>query len=571
MALIKINMERKRVILAVFVVVFIIVIYTVADWNRIMEVNLDHTFWTQNHSTLHHEQQNLENTLGPQIRSALGSKETADLNLKHIKFWENEQVCENALLSNDLIMTSEAYSTFNLIHFDKESGLTKVIIVAKSWKNVPKKVGGDLFLLWAEQVKGDGRSAGIVTDNKNGTYTGEVRIYWSGNTSIKLKLGATLENYCRRRRAMIKYGNSVFALSKPWGIQGVFKRNAASENTRCAIGDRIRGYVQTCNFTSLNDESPWFCGKPKHPNLSCNDIFEFNQGLFPKIASDSYQNSSEVISKPGRGELKHNVTFNSKIKNGLLSLDCRRRSKRDSWFTSGGFFLNGTWSYPLCHNKMVFDIQAYKRCLKNKTVACLGDSTVRQYASYFLSEIKSIPLVNLKNLASKNRMYHPTAEFTGEGIRIIYKKHELPFYHPHVPPNGITSLAREIDALSQSKIPGKNLIVLINYNSHLQAFPPDKIRMRLQRIARSLETLMQVKPETRIFLKGPHVHSGGHNLGLRAALVEMDIIFQEFNHLIDKIIYLDVWSISVAFNNELLHPGKSALSSQIQQLMSYIC
>ena len=89
-----------------------------------------------------------------------------------------------------------------------------------------------------------------------------------------------------------------------------------------------------------------------------------------------------------------------------------------------------------CETKTTFSKDAFRKCLKNKTVVFLGDSTVREYASVLLPD--NIPLLSIdhKSRNSENRTYHPQSTFTEYGIRIVYKKHELPFHHPNVPVNG---------------------------------------------------------------------------------------------------------------------------------------
>ena len=482
-------------------------------------------------------------------------------------------------------MTSENHSKFELTAFSKESNMCKVRIVAVSWSNVPKKVGGDIFLLWAEQTTGDGRIMGHVIDNKDGTYTGKIKCFWPGITTIKVKLGSTLENFCRRKRAMTRYGNSAFAMKKPLGIEGTFQNGGTQETTRCGLHEGIKGYSRKCNLTKLNDGSPWFCGKPSSENLKCSDIYEYNIKEFRRSEILPHQDSSEIISRKGHGELNHTVVFNfnsittEKPAEAEKNVICGNQSQLNSWFTSGGNYLNGFWNgqdrstarSSNFHQK-VFDIKTYRKCLSNKTLVFLGDSTVRQYAAYFLSEVLLLPKMDLKNLKSKNGTYHPAIDFTRFDIRVIYKKHELPCHYIHVSARGITSVSGEIQGLSQSPISGKDLILLFNYNSHMQAFPPNHIRERLNRIAKSVESLLKAKPETTVLLKGPHVFFNDAKwFDLRVSLIVKDIILKEFQHLFDRISYLNVWSITVAFNNEHLHPMGTAFKSQIQQLMSYIC
>ena len=550
-----INMKNQKVLASIaFVPVYFVILYHSGNWNHILNTTFNSTLMSE-----------------PSSRQQ--SKLSMKFKLENVQFWKNDILCRRTHLDNNLNMTSETLSNFD-ISCDKANSTCSVKIYALGWSKERKTVGGDMFLLWAEQTNGDGRTVGHVTDNGNGTYTGIIKFQWTGKTAIKVKLGCTLENFCRRKNAMVKYGNSVFAIKIPWGMKSMFQNNHTREETRCGIYDKIQGYYTLCNLTHLNDGSPWFCGKPNNLKLNCEDIFEYNVGNFMRLSGDPYPNSSEVISKFGHGILKRAVTLIHVIpvKHKQPKTICRSVSKRQSWLSTEGYYLNGKWNMPYCSSKISFSKEAYRTCLKNKTMVVLGDSTVRDYASYFLSQTISVPLIDLKHRKGKHNTYHPASDFKQYGVRIIYKKHELPFHHTHVPINGVTSLATELTKLARNNIPGDDLIVLINYNSHMHAYPPDEVRVRLKMIVAALDVLFKEKPSVSVFLKGPHVHfSDNRFFDLRVALIHKDMIFEEFQHLFDKIIYLDVWSITTAFNNEVLHPVSNVLRSQIQQFMSYIC
>ena len=494
--------------------------------------------------------------------------------MESLQLWEDDKIGDKVDLNNDSNMTSEQLSYFD-ISCDKVISICKVHIFALTLSHKKKTMGGDIFLLWAEQSGRDGRGVGRVTDNGNGIYSGVITFPWTGETVIKVKLGNTLENFCRRKNAMVKYGNSAFALRLPWGMTATFLNKFEREDTRCGIYNKIQGYPTVCNFTHLNDGSPWFCGKPNNYKLKCEDIIEYNEGNFKRLRGDPYPNSKEVITKFGHGILKQSVTLKRvtkrKYRKGPRE-SCRTVSKRQSWFQSGGYYLNGKWNIPYCDRMISVTKEAYRTCLVNKTLVFLGDSTVRDYASFFLSETIYMPLIDLKNRKGINNTYHPNSDFKQNGVRIIYKKHELPFHHPHVPIKGVTSLATELLKLARNDMPGDDLIVLFNYNTHMHAYPPDQVRVRLKRIVRALEVLFKEKPSVSVFLRGPHVcFNDNRFFDLRVSLIHKGIIFEEFQHLFDKITYLDAWSITTAFNNEYLHPIHNALNSQIQQFMSYIC
>ncbi len=115
-------------------------------------------------------------------------------------------------------------SSFSQIRLDKfEDGKAAVTIQTYDGKNKRISVGGDVMLVWAEQVDGEGRSSGIVRDNMDGSYTGHVNIYWRGRTHINANIASSAVNTCLRYNALKRYDNVVYSLQVPWGINGIFK------------------------------------------------------------------------------------------------------------------------------------------------------------------------------------------------------------------------------------------------------------------------------------------------------------------------------------------------------------
>ena len=120
-------MENKRAFSIGFLVMLFVVIHMFGNWNRIPGLNISQKLLKQSLNLRNHQ--------------------PLELTLEHIKFWTDDQICKNVTFSNDLNMTSETHSTIKLVTFDKERGLCKVNITAMNLLKVPKKVGGDLFVL----------------------------------------------------------------------------------------------------------------------------------------------------------------------------------------------------------------------------------------------------------------------------------------------------------------------------------------------------------------------------------------------------------------------------------------
>lgn len=85
-------------------------------------------------------------------------------------------------------MTNRTYSKIILINISNDTGVVISKIIAYNGYTKRKTVGGDVFVLLGEQVDGDGRIAGEVTDNIDGTYTGTLKPVWKGRTVIMAQL-----------------------------------------------------------------------------------------------------------------------------------------------------------------------------------------------------------------------------------------------------------------------------------------------------------------------------------------------------------------------------------------------
>ena len=472
---------------------------------------------------------------------------------------------------SDRNMSSPLHSTLRLIQ--QEGGDTVYVeIRAVNGYNITKTTGGDLFILWAEQVEGDGCTSGHVDDNNNGTYFGYIKLYWTGLSIIKAKLASTVENFCIRRHAITKYGDSAFAMKNPRGIKATFKTKMQEvEETRCGNQYPLFGYKHVCTFTHLNDDSPWFCGAPISRQLTCATICDFISFSSPHIKDAlSPKEREETVNDLEHRQLNKTITIMATYAANTNKTPCHKLPKEMSWTEnppSSGFYLNKTWHNLNCKNTITFHSRSYQTCLKNKTLVILGDSTTRQYVNYFMSQVLKLPKINLKNYSS----FHSLIEFKNFGIHLIHKRHEQPYYWPRTRATEITSQGTEINKLAKSDIPGKDIIVVAHYCAHLLAFSSELFRFIVRRLANSIKNLLKVKHEAYVFIKGPHIFFGHETFDVRISLNQKNIIFEEFKDLKTKVIYLDTWTITAAHNSEQLHPNDPTLTSLIQQLMTYLC
>lgn len=479
-------------------------------------------------------------------------------------------LCRHVDTINRHRMTSLKFSKMKLLYNNNEGNIT-VTIETFDMRNERKIVGDDVIVVWASQVDGDGRVSGHVIDHKNGSYTANIKVFWTGMTKVRAKLASSLENICLRIKALTKYGNTVFAMQNAWGIRGTYRTNLIKELTTCGANNIIFGYKKVCNFTSLNGGMSWYCGKPKHKTIKCSDIESFGTGPF----YNGMVPQKEKIQNNGHGFFKHALSLDIQtFRKEIRKYECSERPPLLSWNDTepSGYWLNNKWNFVNCISNIKYNDPFYARCLKNKNLLLIGDSTVRQYAEYFIENVLGLGHVNMRDALGANGQYHANNLYKNHGINVMYLKHEMPFHNPNFPAKGIVSVPQILHSLENNSFRNGSLIVIINYNSHFSAYPPSKFRERIRHLVTAIESFVTRNPNTKIFFKGPHLTIDDTRwFDPKMSQLYKKIIYEEFIKLTNHVVYLDVWSITVTHNSDYLHPIGDAFSSQIHQLMSYIC
>ena len=469
---------------------------------------------------------------------------------------------------------SVASSQFSRLEFmSRKDNVYVVRVIVFDGRNVQKNVGGDVIVLWAEKKHGNQSVAGHVVDNHDGTYTGKLRIYWIGETVIRAKLVSAFEHQCVRSNALYQYGDSNFAREEGFAIFAVFIKRKSMTRTLCSTDD-FNNKKQLCNFTHMNDAMPWYCVHPKGDSFKCADFKFFRSSVFSTNAFPSQMKISNLDYGTIQYSLKASIYQITKV---TYTTKCWQKPCRHSWFNeyATGYLSRGRWISIVCDNHdMPLSVNFYQKCLRGKHITLLGDSTVNQYMNYFLEYVLDLPeQSSLQDDFYNNKVtFHSNKTFHNYGITVVYKRHEYPFYGTKAPSINVTSVASAIYELARSDINSENLVLLVHYNLHFHAYPVKSFGYRIKAVVNALSHLLAVKPASTIIFKGPHLITDANRwFDNRLALIYKDIIYDEFSALFDKVFYLNTWDISIATNEEKMHPNGNSSRSQIQMLMSYIC
>ncbi|XP_071504007.1 NXPE family member 3-like [Diadema antillarum] len=144
----------------------------------------------------------------------------------------------------------------------------RVVITARDEKGRSRQVGGDFFRakIVSKEVKASSRTDGEIVDLGNGTYHADFTLRWPGRVDVyvMLVLGGHAAFIMDRMQA--EFPSRARYLAK-------FKKGEVLEVTGCDI-DHVTNKSNECDFTDKGSVVPWFCEKPKHPNLTCEDWYK---------------------------------------------------------------------------------------------------------------------------------------------------------------------------------------------------------------------------------------------------------------------------------------------------------
>ncbi|XP_071087436.1 NXPE family member 3-like [Haliotis cracherodii] len=430
-----------------------------------------------------------------------------------------------------------------------------------------KNKGGDNVRVWMSEASKDARAAGVVTDNKDGTYTGTLKALWTGSPKIEAAIASRKENVDIFYRVYHDY----YTLRN---LSAMFESDGVQEETLCLPIPNIRGFENVCNLTAENYGLPWYCGKPSHRKLLCHDF----TGLREPDKQPSPFTPHEA--KFFEGHLLHQKLPTSvaiKVTSEqdtvpLPSVPCNKTPLRKSWEASTpiGFFYKNSWKSLTCKNTIPADSNIYKECLKNRRIWIHGDSSSR---SWFNTLTERLGLTLVTEAWHHSKWHKPAVTMdTLRNITLLLVPHEYPFYHGYT----FNKLAynRATHAYLDDLPNNSRDIFLIHIYLHFNPFPPEVFRTHMKRIARSVKSLVARAPGVKVAIRGTHAFKGRGKIGFLddCWMFVYDTIQREaFKGLENNVLFLNNIDLTVATENDDQHPNSLAVDSLISHFLGSVC
>ncbi|XP_067670164.1 NXPE family member 4-like [Haliotis asinina] len=439
----------------------------------------------------------------------------------------------------------------------------KVEINTYNYYGEKQTVGGDFFRLWMENTEDKVAVAGDVFDNNNGSYTGVLRVQWSGMGRIRCFLERRREELAMFYSIMAEHG-ALWQLKREfvWGFW-------VKESTSCSMLRNRLGDI--CNFTSLNDGFPWYCEKPKNTLLGCNSFSQSwspNKAYLPKETQqrDIYYLSS----KPDNDFLLSSLQITSKMETGNKKIDtpktpCSQLPPKCTWQRKHpvGVIHRTKWKPTLCLDTLESTARAYRQCLRNRRLWIPGDSTSRQFKA---------SLHETLNLQRPSNDLNPQVlEDKPDNFSVLWFAHEFPLFHGVGRYSPLYNRAQHI--LLES-LPNNTMDIVVLYlYVHFNLVHPNIYRQHVQRLVRAAKSLLERAPGVTLAVRGPFAYyrNPAQELVSYWGLIYTDILHEEFSSVSHRVVYIDYWDMTVALGPDHIHPKMSMVKTMVHYMMSLLC
>jgi len=222
----------------------------------------------------------------------------------------------------------------------------------------------------------------------------------------------------------------------------------------------------------------------------------------------------------------------------------------------------------------VFSVETWTSNLKrlrNKTVYILGDSTTRQWYVYIM---KKYSCASVTEQWTAHKWRRPSiCRIEKYNVTVGWYPHCMPFsvgYGQEDNSYTLHSIARRISDIGNQE----HAIVVINLFMHVLPYHVNVFRIKMLKIRESVEDLLSRNDKVQIYIKGPHSFERSPNgpflLNDFFGYAYINIIFDTFKNLRDKVIYLNNVDATDALRIKACHPPEHVVAAMVEQMFSFI-
>ncbi|XP_030623468.1 NXPE family member 3-like [Chanos chanos] len=465
----------------------------------------------------------------------------------------------------DIAMTTcPACSTFSILGQKEKYRVGDelyVHIVAKDHNNTAKRYGGDFFLTKLYSSKLKASVFGEVLDHRNGSYLARLLLPWVGKAQVAVRLVHSSEAI----QVFKKYLNSDVVRHFYWGHfegtgpNGTRIKETVSCNLKWGQADGWKTGNCCCDYRDPRTGDEWQCETP--PTLPCDAWVYHERGGFKNpLTSFEQELLARTLTNQG-------IKGDNRILNVLPSTaNIGATEKCQPGMPTpvpAGFYLKDVWTSRVC-NIRHFKPKDMEKCLSNKLIYLMGDSTLRQWFEYFTKKVPSLKQINMhKNSKTGPRM----AVSMDNNIIIRWRSHGLPLSFLKMPVVDLHYISNQIDDLAG----GPHTVIVFDIFAHLVFHPLTFYAHRVLKIRQAVLALLNRAPQTKVIIKSGNTGGSKDIYANDWYYIQLNIIMREaFRDL--PVIYMDVFQMtSCHYARENIHPPAVIIANEIDIFLSFVC
>ncbi|XP_019617443.1 PREDICTED: uncharacterized protein LOC109464812 [Branchiostoma belcheri] len=343
--------------------------------------------------------------------------------------------------------------------------------------------------------------------------------------------------------------------------------------------------VEQCDYSDPRSGVSWACVKPK--TLPCSSRADHKvdydlSGRLNKLCFFLTASQKNIINSLVTYDEEKGGTFKKTIKGSPESINVKsytdvpisvsmRRPPCGPGIPASpspttGFWQKDVWTSTVCRNRHFLQREHYFRCLKNKELYFMGDSTGRQLYEFLLLHILNTTFSaadpSITRRAGPHYAVHKPSNLT-----LRFRVHGPPLRTGGINVSHINYLAKEINSVRG----GPGYVLIITMWAHFTSFHYEIYIQRLRAIRTAVINLLHRKPGTLVVFKTASTRTGVPRLSSDFFSSQMNkIIRKMFENVVVTI--LDVWDMTLSHKNEdIIHPKKEIIRQEVELLLSYIC
>ncbi|XP_069802483.1 NXPE family member 3-like isoform X2 [Dendropsophus ebraccatus] len=425
----------------------------------------------------------------------------------------------------------------------------KVLIVARDHRGRPKSYGGDFFYAKLHSPNLKAGVSGSVVDNYNGSYTASFIPQWSGETVVSIKLMYSSEAIAILHEKRATRPDKFY-------FYGYFMKDGKEEEVECNVD--LPGQ-DVCEYYDERYEEKWVCQRPR--TLPCDAYRDHSGAGFREVLTAEEQKffSTYLIDQE--------ISTDAEPLNVLPQRDVikgRRPCTPRLWTPHpSGFYYQDEWKSLVCSNEHFNDSKKVAKCLSDKMIYMLGDSTLLGWWEYLVKFVPTLKQISLHVPHLPGPLLATDAE---HNYLVHFRAHQKPLRMNRISVKELHYISTELDGLGDRQ----GMVIVLTIWAHFVTYPVELYIRRLRHIREAVIQLLERSPHTKIFIKSANT---GHDLPLVNDWLsyQLDTVMKAmFSKL--PVTILDVWEMTSCHRiPQFLHPEPIIVKNEVDLMLSFIC